>query len=96
MIFVFRRHRAITPNQSPYVVLQDTIRVDSATVNLQLLNKLTNVKLMLELSGLEQNTARIKVDEAEPSRKRYEIPVGDVLVEEPKKHGLVLISHYQW
>jgi hypothetical protein len=50
-------------------------------VNLQLLNTVNNGKLTLELSGLERNTARIKVNEADPIKQRYETPVGDVLIE---------------
>ena len=56
-------------------------------MNLQLLNTVNNGKLTLELSGLERNTARIKVNEADPIKQRYETPVGDVLIEEPKRQG---------
>ena len=80
----------MTPGQSPYIVLQDTIKVGDTGVNLQLLNTINNVKLVLELSGLERNTARIKVNEAEPIKQRYEIPIGDVLVGEPKRQQFVL------
>lgn len=56
-------------------------------MNLQLLNTVNNGKLTLELSGLERNTARIRVNEADPIKQRYETPVGDVLIEEPKRQG---------
>lgn len=87
-----KRHRAVTPGQSPYVVLPETINIQTTAVNLQILNTANNVKLTLELSGLERNTARIKVNEAEPIKQRYEIPVGDVLLEEPKRQGLKQIE----
>ncbi|XP_071162739.1 neutral alpha-glucosidase AB-like isoform X2 [Mytilus edulis] len=83
-----KRHRAMTPGQSAYEVITETVNVQSTSVNLQLLNTVTNVKLTLELSGLERSTARIKINEVEPIKQRYEIPIGDVLVEEPKRQGL--------
>lgn len=48
----------MTPGQSAYEVLTETVNVQSTSVNLQLLNTVTNVKLTLELSGLERSTAR--------------------------------------
>lgn len=77
----------MTPGQSAYEVITETVNVQSTSVNLQLLNTVTNVKLTLELSGLERSTARIKINEVEPIKQRYEIPLGDVLVEEPKRQG---------
>jgi hypothetical protein len=54
-----------------------------------LLNTANNVALQAELFALKDNTLRFKVTEAAPIKARYEIPVGDVLVEEPQTQRLV-------
>lgn len=72
------------PGASPYVVLMDSIKTKGTSVEVQLLNRNSNVRLLLQVSALKDNSARVKIDELEPIRKRYEIPVGDALVGEPK------------
>jgi hypothetical protein len=54
----------------------------------RLLNTATNVAFQFELAALEDNTIRLKINEASPIRARYEVPVGDVLVAEPKTQRL--------
>lgn len=49
----------------------------------------TVAPLVVELYGLVNNTVRLKVNELNPMKPRYEIPVGDVLVEEPKLQRFV-------
>ena len=80
-----RRHRAITPDQSPYTVLPHTIEVKPTSLQMQLLNTQNNVALKLGLYGLEDNTIRLKINEATLLKPRYEIPVGVVLIGEPKE-----------
>ena len=84
-IFSFRRHRSLQPGQSPYKVLMDSLKISSSQISVQLLNTKTNVRLVLDLYGLQGNTARLKINELEPLKPRYEIPMGDVLVGEPKQ-----------
>lgn len=73
------------PGTSPYIVLMDSIKVlQSSTVELQVLNTKNNVRLRLQVSALKDNTARLRINELDSIKKRYEIPVGDVLVGEPK------------
>lgn len=67
----------------------ETVNVQPTKVNAQLLNKANNVPLNLELTALQDNTARIRISEINPIRHRYEIPVGDVLVAEPTEQKLV-------
>lgn len=63
----------------------DSLKISSSQISVQLLNTKTNVRLVLDLYGLQGNTARVKINELEPLKPRYEIPVGDVLIGEPKQ-----------
>ena len=72
------------PGSSQYKALMDTVKVEPAKVSLDLLNVKNNKYLTLELSGLEGNMARLRIDEKEPVKARYEPPIGDVLTQEPK------------
>ena len=71
--------------QSPYVVLMESLQVQATSLSVQIINTKNNVRLLMQLFGLEKNTARVKINELEPLKPRYEIPVGDVLVGEPKQ-----------
>lgn len=73
------------PGNSPYIVLMDSLKISLSQISVQLLNTKTNVRLVLDLYGLQGNTARVKINELEPLKPRYEIPVGDVLIGEPKQ-----------
>ena len=84
-LFVSRRHRQLSPGASPYVVLMETIKINPTNAEMQLVNTETNVRLLLSVYALKDNMARLKINELEPIRTRYEIPVGDVLVGEPKE-----------
>lgn len=88
-VFIFRRHRAVPSGQSPYVLLMDSLKIQRTNVQVQLLNTKNNVRLLLDLYGLQGNTARLKINELNPIKARYEIPVGDVLIGEPKQQGYV-------
>jgi alpha 1,3-glucosidase len=52
----------------------------------------TGIKLLLDVYSLQDNTARIKLKELEPIKERYEIPLGDVLVQEPVPDRFVVWS----
>ena len=68
---------------SPYFVELDQLTIDSTKVSVPIVNTQNNVRLRLEIWALKGNMARVKLDELEPSKERYEPPVGDVLVGEP-------------
>ncbi|XP_069116390.1 neutral alpha-glucosidase AB-like isoform X2 [Argopecten irradians] len=87
-----KRHRAVPSGESPYVILMDSLKIQSTNVQVQLLNTKNNVRLLLELYGLQENTARLKINELNPIKPRFEIPIGDVLVGEPKQQGVKLID----
>ncbi|KAK3597384.1 hypothetical protein CHS0354_034627, partial [Potamilus streckersoni] len=85
-----KRQRAMEPGKSPYVVLMDSINVKSSKIEVQLLNKANDVRLLLEVFTLAHNTARIKINELQPLKPRYEIPPGDVLLGEPMQQQLTV------
>ncbi|XP_065942611.1 neutral alpha-glucosidase AB isoform X2 [Magallana gigas] len=87
-----KRHRSMQPGNSPYIVLMDSLKISSSQISVQLLNTKTNVRLVLDLYGLQGNTARVKINELEPLKPRYEIPVGDVLIGEPKQQDLKVLD----
>ena len=73
------------PGSSPYVVLMDALSIKPSSVEVQILNKNNNVRLLLQLFTLKDNMARLKINELQPIKQRYEIPVGDSLIGEPKQ-----------
>ncbi|XP_056021403.1 neutral alpha-glucosidase AB-like isoform X2 [Ostrea edulis] len=87
-----KRHRNVQPGNSPYVVLADSLKITDSQISVHLLNSKTNVRLGLDLYGLQGNTARVKINELEPLKPRYEIPVGDVLIGEPKQQNLKVLD----
>lgn len=83
--FIFRRQRGMQPNQSPYIILMDSMRLQQSNIYFQLLNTKNNVRLSVQLDTLQSNTARLKINEVHPIKPRFEIPIGDVLVGEPRQ-----------
>ncbi|CAH1791374.1 unnamed protein product [Owenia fusiformis] len=87
-----KRQRATEPNKSPYVAVLSSINIQPTQLSVQLLNKNTNVRLNLQVIAIKGNIARLRVTETNPLKPRYEIPVGDVLVDEPVQQGLEVLS----
>ena len=92
LLFLFRRQRDHKPTESQYRALLDTVETTSSAVRVHLVNKWNGVKLRLEVIALQDNTVRIKVNELEPIKQRYEIPVGDVLLQEPTEARFVTLN----
>ncbi|KAK6477682.1 neutral alpha-glucosidase AB [Huso huso] len=85
-----KRQRSVTPGNSPYRALLDTLELNENSMKLQLLNKVNKVPLLLEVSGLEGNMVRLRINELKPLKPRYEVP--DVLVKEPRTVPLAVVS----
>lgn len=83
-LYNYRRHRAMQSGASPYVVLMDTIKIQPTAMQVQIVNTVSKVPLLLQVTALKDNTARLKISDIDSIRPRYEIPVGDSLVGEPK------------
>jgi len=76
-----RNNRAIQPGESPYSIVKDSIAFTESSIDVNILNKKTNVLLNLKLQTLEKNTVRFRINEANPIRPRYEVK--DVLTQDP-------------
>ena len=78
-----RRNRAITPGESPYTVVADSISIEDTGCTMDILNTKNNVLLTAEVSTLEDSMFRLKIKEKAPLRPRYEVE--GALVGEPKR-----------
>ena len=85
-----RRQRATESGKSPYVVLFDSFNLRPMGATFQLHNIVSDIVFRAELFPLQDNTIRLKINEASPLVLRYEAPVGDVLVGEPQTQRLVI------
>ena len=81
-VFVYRNNREIQPGESPYSVVKDSLVLTDSSLDVNILNKKSNVLLGLKLQTLEKNTVRFRINERNPIRPRYEVK--DVLIQEPK------------
>ena len=62
-----------------------TVTIEESKISVEIINTKSHVRLRVEVSAIEGNIARLRIVEAaEDSKERYEIPIGDCLVEEPK------------
>ncbi|CAF1002078.1 unnamed protein product [Adineta steineri] len=79
-----RRQRKYKPDTTPYEVdLSSMKTITNGHLQFSLLNTLkSHVKLQLDLYTLQHNSLRVKINEINPVRKRYEVE--RVLVSEPK------------
>uniref|UniRef100_V9KDE4 Neutral alpha-glucosidase AB n=1 Tax=Callorhinchus milii TaxID=7868 RepID=V9KDE4_CALMI len=76
-----KRQRNVKPENSPYRALLNSLEVTEKNVKIQLINELNKVHLLLEVYGLQGNMTRIKINELNPLKPRYEVP--DVLIQDP-------------
>ncbi|XP_065520845.1 neutral alpha-glucosidase AB isoform X2 [Lathamus discolor] len=83
-----RRQRGLSPGQSPYRALLESLQLGPDAARMQLVNEATKVPLLLELWGLQGNMTRIRIKELNPLRPRFEVP--DVLVGEPPVERLAV------
>ena len=68
-----RRNRAITPGESPYTVVADSVSIEDTGCTMDILNTRNNVLLTAEVSTLEDSMFRLKIKEKTPLRPRYEV-----------------------
>lgn len=82
--FLLRRQRKYKPDTSPYEVdLTSMKTLTDGHLQFSFANNLkSHVRFQLDLFTLEQNSLRVKINEVNPIRKRYEVE--HVLVGEPK------------
>ncbi|XP_070181942.1 neutral alpha-glucosidase AB-like isoform X2 [Littorina saxatilis] len=83
-----KRHRALEPGTSSYAASASSMKLNPTSVSLDVLEKKSDVKFTLTIFGLKDNTFRIRLEEKDAMRKRYEPPVGDVLIKVPEGEEL--------
>ncbi|KAI9090946.1 glycosyl hydrolases family 31-domain-containing protein [Phlyctochytrium arcticum] len=61
---------------SPYSIVKDTLHLDAtkSLLTAQLLDTIHKVPYTLEITFLERDTTRVKIQEARPLKPRYELP----------------------
>nr|XP_053642983.1 neutral alpha-glucosidase AB-like [Cherax quadricarinatus] len=69
-----RRHRSIKPGESPYLLLTDTVIVTEEGIFGDVLNEINRVFFTLEIYPLKDNTLRLKINEKNPIKQRFEEP----------------------
>lgn len=88
-----KRQRNVPENQSPYFVNPNSVELSLSKVKMILDSKSPkSVPLSLTLHILADGMLRIRADEANPLEKRYEIPMGDVLVSEPAEENFKMLE----
>lgn len=88
-IAFYRRQKKLLPGNSPYHGLLDTIELSDCRAKLHLLNEENKVTLFMELFVLQNNVIRIKVNELNPLKPRYEVP--DVIINELPSQSLIMV-----
>ncbi|XP_053575926.1 neutral alpha-glucosidase AB isoform X2 [Bombina bombina] len=77
-----RRQRKLQPGSSPYRALLGSAELSGDRFSVKLIDDKNQVSLLLEVFGLDGNMTRIKINEINPLKPRYEVP--DVLIEPPR------------
>ncbi|XP_069805509.1 neutral alpha-glucosidase C-like isoform X2 [Dendropsophus ebraccatus] len=76
----YRRQKLFHPDRSPYSAQLHTLQTENSVVSLNLIHEETQVLLKLQITAVEGNILRIKINEESSLKPRYEVP--DVLVKE--------------
>ncbi|KAL7992412.1 hypothetical protein Chor_016668 [Crotalus horridus] len=80
-IAFYRRQKCLSPGKSPYQALLQTVELSNSNVKFQIFNEESKVTLSVEMYEIEGNIFRLKINEVNPLKPRYEVP--DVLIKEP-------------
>ncbi|KAK9409746.1 neutral alpha-glucosidase C [Crotalus adamanteus] len=80
-IAFYSRQKCLSPGKSPYQALLQTVELSNGNVKFQIFNEESKVTLSVEMYEIEGNIFRLKINEVNPLKPRYEVP--DVLIKEP-------------
>ena len=89
MQHICRRNRALEAGESPYHVIPETVVLSDSSVTMDLVNKQNDVWFTAKIFALEDDTARIQINEKSPLRPRYEAQ--GILVGDPKAEKYVCV-----
>uniref|UniRef100_A0A8C5R3E1 Neutral alpha-glucosidase AB n=1 Tax=Leptobrachium leishanense TaxID=445787 RepID=A0A8C5R3E1_9ANUR len=81
-----KRQRKLEPGYSQYRALLGSAKLTADKLEIQLIDDKNQLSLLLEVFGLNGNMTRIKINEINPLKPRYEVP--DVLVGTPPPANL--------
>ncbi|XP_018115471.1 neutral alpha-glucosidase AB isoform X1 [Xenopus laevis] len=81
-----QRQRKLQPGLSTYRAALGSAKLSSDKLQVQLIDERNQASLLLEVYGLDGNMTRIKINEINPLKPRYEVP--DVLVGTPLPENL--------
>ncbi|XP_058397317.1 neutral alpha-glucosidase C isoform X4 [Diceros bicornis minor] len=76
-IAFYRRQKQRLSKKSTCQALLDSVTTDKDSTKFQIISEATKVPLLAEISGIEGNIFRLKINEETPLKPRYEVP--DVL-----------------
>ncbi|XP_069692372.1 neutral alpha-glucosidase AB [Periplaneta americana] len=76
-----RRCRGLQPGRSAYELNLNTLKVDPSSIEAELVNTENGVRFHFQLFALKDGTFRMKINEWEPLKPRYEVQYA--LVDEP-------------
>ena len=72
----------MTPGELSYAVVPDSLMIEDFGCKMDMINKKTGVVFRVEIYSIVDNMFRIKINEKDPIRQRYEVQ--DSLVKEPE------------
>ncbi|KAM4617591.1 neutral alpha-glucosidase AB [Discoglossus pictus] len=81
-----KRQRKLEPGSSPYRALLGSVELSADRLAVKLIDDNNQVSLLLEVFGLDGNMTRIKINEINPLKPRYEVP--DVIIKPPQPADL--------
>ncbi|CAG0886935.1 unnamed protein product [Darwinula stevensoni] len=87
-----RRNRELSPGESAYHTLLETLRVDDPGFLVELLNTKTGRVFQLEVNALKDNSLRMKITEKAPLQPRFEVDLFPVLNGTPAQSSLQLLQ----
>jgi len=67
--------RSRAEQENVYTVAPDSIHITTHTLEALLVNTKTEIKYKMDVSGLVDNTFRVKINEAFPLKPRFEVPL---------------------
>ncbi|XP_034968102.2 neutral alpha-glucosidase C isoform X2 [Zootoca vivipara] len=89
-IAFYRRQKRLCPGKSVYRALLDTVELSHSHVKFQIVSEECKEPLLVEISEIEGNIFRLKINEKVPFKPRYEVP--DVLIKEPVCLSLTVLN----
>ncbi|EDV29833.1 uncharacterized protein TRIADDRAFT_37096 [Trichoplax adhaerens] len=85
-----KRNREISPNQSPYNVVDDSISIQGSKISFDIKNQANDALLAATVAVLRNGKARLRIKEKNPMYPRYEVE--DILIKEPDEETGVLAN----